>query len=217
MQNELNGYALYHKSAQINASLTINNVYLSKDKQLCTLVVNTPIDGVIYDEDADTYSIGKTRRVVMYTSSILNRLVDNAELSTIVTYLSKNRDTLASLLIGATVDIASLKIAANASSYITPEGETAEWGKDYTTIIHAIDALSINLANDVIADQFILATYTAAGIPAVGEAAVKERVDARLKKQLASVLKANVATAVATATTADTTAGEKATAETTSE
>ena len=210
MQNELNGYALYRKSAQINASLTINNVYLAKDKQLCTLVINTPIDGVIYDEDADTYSIGKTRRVVMYTSSILNRLVDNAELAPIATYLSKNRDTLASLLIGATVDIASLKIAANASTYITPEGETAEWGKDYTTIIHAIDAVSINLANDVVADQFILATYSAAGIPAVGEAAVKERVDARIKKQLTSVLKGKVGST----NTADTTASENATAET---
>lgn len=210
MQNKLTGYALYRKSAVVINDLTINNVYLSKDKQLCTLVVNTPIDGVIYDEDADTYSIGKTRRVVMYTSSILNRLVDNAELAPIATYLSKNRDTLASLLIGATVDIASLKIDANAANYITPEGETAEWGKDYTTIIHAIDVVSINLANDVVADQFILATYSAAGIPSIGEAAVKERVDARLKKQLANRLKVQLATA----TTADTTPSENATAET---
>lgn len=203
MQNELTGYALYRKSAQINAGLTINNVYLSKDKQLCTLVVNTPIDGVIYDEDTDTYSIGKTRRVVMYTSSILNRLVDNAELSTIVTYLSKNRDTLASLLIGATVDIASLRIVANASTYITPEGESAEWGKAHSTIIHAIDTVAIDLTNDTVADNYILATYSAAGIPSIGEAAVKERVDARLKKQLATVLKQTVATATtATAETA---------------
>lgn len=200
MQNEMNGYALYRKSAQVTNGLTISSLYMSNDKSLTTLIVNTPIDGVIYDEDTDSYSIGKTRRIVMYTSGIINRLIDNPTLAPISNYLAKNREVLSTLLVGATVDIASLKITANSDSYITPEGETAEWGKAHDTIIHAIDNLSIDLANDIIADNYILATYSAAGIPEVGAAAVKERVDARIKKQLASALKATIS---ATAIVAD--------------
>lgn len=200
MTNELNGYALYRKSAQITNGLSISNVRLSKDKTLINIIVNKPIDGVVYDEDDDTYSIGKTRRIVMYTSTVINRFSDNATLAPIATYLSKNRDMLVNLLIHATVDIASLKIEANSKNYITPEGETAEWSKAHATIIHAIDTISIDLVNDSIVDNYILATYSAAGIPEVGSAAVKERVDARLKKQLASVLKATIGTATASAT-----------------
>jgi hypothetical protein len=149
MNSEINGYALYRKSANISSALVINNVYLSNDKSLCTLIVDKPIDGVIYDADNDSYAIGKTRRVVMYTSSIINRLIDNDMLAPISTYLAKNRDVLATLLVGANVEIASLRIEANSSSYITPEGETAEWGKAHSTIIHAIDSITIDLANEL--------------------------------------------------------------------
>lgn len=151
MQNKLTGYALHlEKCAVVNT--VIVNASIVGDKQYVRLYLKDEVPAYIQNEDGD-YVKAKTRSVLMYTNSVIVRLSDCNDTNDVAIPLNSNIDKLPLLLSGATIDLACYEIPANVTSYINEYGNSSEWNRDYSTIIHSI--ADIELANSMLVDSLV--------------------------------------------------------------
>lgn len=129
-------------------NIKVKNVNVTDKEEyvMVSFTIIPPIDGYIYDEDTDTYKLGKTNVVFSSTYAIAGAMKEDENLAWLANSIIAKPAMINALMNGGTIDIISKQIAEG-EEYVNPfSSDPDPIVFDHDTIINII--VSMELSNN---------------------------------------------------------------------